>query len=63
MYLINVLNYRYSYCITGSNGSAPTQFPPDCATGPKIPKSAKAVQTFNHGEVVCAVAIGMFNVL
>ncbi|XP_063678888.1 transducin-like enhancer protein 4 isoform X1 [Bolinopsis microptera] len=49
----------YSYCQNGPNSDlVPTQFPADCNLGPKIPKSAKAIQTLHHGEVVCAVAIG-----
>ncbi|KAL5260380.1 hypothetical protein ACHWQZ_G010488 [Mnemiopsis leidyi] len=49
----------YSFCQNGPNSDlVPTQFPSDCNLGAKIPKSAKAVQTLHHGEVVCAVAIG-----
>lgn len=49
----------YSFCVSGPNNElVPTQFPSDCTVGPKIPKSAKAIQTLTHGEVVCAVAIG-----
>jgi len=49
----------YSFCLSGGTSElTPTPFPPDCALGPKIPKSCKVVQTLHHGEVVCAVAIG-----
>lgn len=51
----------YSYCIGPNGEMQPTSFPADALMGPKIPRSAKPVQTLNHGEVVCAVAIGGHN--
>ena len=47
----------YSYHVGGDGQVNPVPFPPDALVGPGIPRQGRQVNTLNHGEVVCAVAI------
>eukprot|EP00123_Amoebidium_parasiticum_P018345 comp24176_c0_seq2/m.44209 comp24176_c0_seq2/g.44209 ORF comp24176_c0_seq2/g.44209 comp24176_c0_seq2/m.44209 type:complete len:679 (-) comp24176_c0_seq2:320-2356(-) len=47
----------YSWTRT-QNGLLATKFPPDGLQGLGIPKGAEKIAQLDHGEVVCAVAIG-----
>nr|CDS27001.1 groucho 2 [Hymenolepis microstoma] len=47
----------YSYLYAEGQTPIPVPIMPEMLTGPGIPVSAKAIQTIEHGEVVCAVMV------
>ena len=54
----NPIHYRgYSLHITEGQPPQPVQFSPASMAGPGILKAAKPIFAFEHGEVVCALAI------
>lgn len=53
-----VFSRSYAFHVSGDGQPPqPVQFPPDGLKSPGIPRGARPIVTFNHGEVVCAVAI------
>ncbi|VUZ47763.1 unnamed protein product [Hymenolepis diminuta] len=47
----------YSYLYAEGQAPIPVPIMPEMLAGPGVPMSAKAIQTIEHGEVVCAVMV------